>query len=70
VSEYTVAGVLTIFEHGNGAGVDFSEGRSRSQFFNKRLLCLLLIYYLNPFVLMKVTLFIIDLLLFIIEIMS
>jgi len=53
VSEHTVAGVLTIFEHGNGAGVDFSEGRSRSQFFNKRLLCLLLIYYLNPFVLMK-----------------
>jgi len=28
VSEYTVAGVLTIFEHGSGAGVDFSKGRS------------------------------------------
>ena len=41
-------GVLTIFENKSGAGVDFfKEGSepewSRSQFFNKRLLCLLLI---------------------------
>ena len=44
MSEWTPAGVLTIFENRSGAGVDFSkEGRSRSHFFNKRLLCLLLI---------------------------
>jgi len=46
VSEWTPDGVLTIFENRSGAGVDFSkEGSewSRSQFFNKRLVCLLFI---------------------------
>jgi len=48
MSEWTPPGVLTIFENRSGAGVDcFKEGPepewSRSQFFNKRLLCLLLI---------------------------
>ena len=46
MSEWTPAGVLKIFENRSGAGVDFfKEGPewSRSQFFNKRLLCLLLI---------------------------
>ena len=43
--EWTPAGVLTIFENRRGAGVDFfKEGPEpewiRSQFFNKRLLCL------------------------------
>jgi len=47
VSESTPAGVLTIFEKRSGAGVGFSkEGPepewSRSQFFNKGLVCLLL----------------------------
>jgi len=45
VWEWTPAGVLTIFENGSGAGVDFSkEGPewSWSHFFNKRLVCLLL----------------------------
>ena len=46
--EQTTAGVLTIFENRSGAGVDFSEEEpepewSRSQFFNKRLVCLFLI---------------------------
>jgi len=47
VSEWTPAGVLTIFENRSGVGVDFSrEGPewSWSQFFNKRLVCLLLIF--------------------------
>jgi len=48
VSEWTPAGVLTIFENRSGPRVDFfKEGPepewSQSQFFNKRLLCLLLI---------------------------
>jgi len=46
VSEWTPGGVLTTFEIRSGAGVGFSkEGPewSRSQFFNKRLVCLLLI---------------------------
>jgi len=44
VSEWTPTGVLTIFENSSGAGVVLlRKGRSRSQFFNKRLLCLLLI---------------------------
>ena len=48
MSEWTPAGVLTIFHTRSGAGVDFlKEGLeaewSRSQFFNKRLLCLLLL---------------------------
>jgi len=47
-SEWTPAGVLTIFENRSGAVVDFFKKGpelewSRSQFFNKRLLCLLLI---------------------------
>jgi len=42
VSEWTPAGVLTIFENRSGAGVDFFK-EGRSQFFNKRLLSLLLI---------------------------
>ena len=46
MSEWTPAGVLTIFENRSAAGVNFfKEGPEwgRSQFFNKRLLCLLLI---------------------------
>jgi len=46
MSERTPAGVLTIYGNRSGARVDFfKEGPewSRSQFFNKRLLCLLLI---------------------------
>jgi len=48
VSEWTPAGVLTIFKNRSGAGVGFSKEWpepewSRSQFFNKRLVCLLLI---------------------------
>jgi len=44
VSEWTPAGVSTVFENRSGAGFDFSrKGRSRGQFYNKRLLCLLLI---------------------------
>ena len=42
MSEWTPAGVLTIFENRRGAGVNFFKERSepewnRSQFFNKRL---------------------------------
>jgi len=41
VSEWTPAGVLTIFENRSGAEDDFFKGWS--QFFNRRLVCLLLI---------------------------
>ena len=46
--EWTAGGVLRIFENGSGARLDFfKEGPepewNRRQFFNKRLLCLLLI---------------------------
>jgi len=47
-SEWTPAGVLTIFENRSGAGVDFFKERlepelSRSHFLNMRLVCLFLI---------------------------
>jgi len=44
VSEWTPAGVFTIFENRSGAGVDFlKEGPELESAFNKSLVCLLLI---------------------------